>query len=233
VTFDDVRVDGFRPPSWPSLSRRLAVLVLLAALLWAAPAGAQDEDKRLPHFVFDLHGSTLGFKDSADVAGPLGLAVTDLPGRGVGFELGAHVYPLTWRWITFGVGGSVHMSRAHSGPTTDVSGNPVGHDVNSRLTAYSPQVSFNFGTGRGWSYLSGGIATSSVKYSIDGVAVDQTTPRRKTINYGGGARWFMKDHMAFSLDVRFYAINPINGTAERKQSPRMALMVLSAGVSFK
>ena len=27
-----------------------------------------------------------------------------------------------------------------------------------------------------------------------------------TINYGGGARWFAKKHMAFSLDVRFYEI---------------------------
>jgi hypothetical protein len=228
-----LRVDRFRPARWPSLPQRLAVLVLLAALLWTAPAGAQDEDKKLPRFVFDLHGSTLSFKDSADVAVPLGLAVTDLPGRGVGFELGAHVYPLRWRWVTFGFGGSVHISAAHSGPTTDVSGKTVGRDVNSRFTAYSPQISFNFGTGRGWSYLSGGIATSSVEYSIDGVAVDQTTPRRKTINYGGGARWFMKDHMAFSLDVRFYAINPVASTAEVKESPRMTLMVFSAGVSFK
>ena len=30
----------------------------------------------------------------------------------------------------------------------------------------------------------------------------------KTINYGGGARWFTKTHLAFSFDVRFYAINP-------------------------
>ena len=29
-----------------------------------------------------------------------------------------------------------------------------------------------------------------------------------TINYGGGARWFIKPHVAFSFDVRFYAINP-------------------------
>ena len=32
--------------------------------------------------------------------------------------------------------------------------------------------------------------------------------RLKTINYGGGARWFAKAHVAFSFDVRFYAINP-------------------------
>ena len=30
----------------------------------------------------------------------------------------------------------------------------------------------------------------------------------QTVNYGGGARWFIKNHLAFSLDVRFYEIQP-------------------------
>ena len=60
----------------------------------------------------------------------------------------------------------------------------------------------------------------------------------KTINYGGGARWFIKSHVAFSFDVRFYAINPgvvlarPNGTL-REGSPRTTLTAIGAGVSIK
>ena len=58
------------------------------------------------------------------------------------------------------------------------------------------------------------------------------TDRLKTINYGGGARWFIKAHLAFSFDVRFYAINP--GSAYTfSQSPRTRLLVVGAGVSVK
>ena len=28
----------------------------------------------------------------------------------------------------------------------------------------------------------------------------------RTLNYGGGARWFLNKHVAFTFDVRFYSI---------------------------
>ena len=56
----------------------------------------------------------------------------------------------------------------------------------------------------------------------------------KTINYGGGARWFAKKHLALSVDLRFYAINPHGGLRRSvPRVPRMTLMMLSAGASFK
>jgi hypothetical protein len=57
--------------------------------------------------------------------------------------------------------------------------------------------------------------------------------RRKTINYGGGARWFAKQHLAVSIDLRFYAVSPEAATASRPAMPRMTLMVFSAGVSTR
>jgi len=30
----------------------------------------------------------------------------------------------------------------------------------------------------------------------------------RTFNYGGGARWFAKPHLAFHVDVRLHAIDP-------------------------
>ena len=54
----------------------------------------------------------------------------------------------------------------------------------------------------------------------------------KTLNYGGGARWFIKPHLAFSFDVRFYAINP--GFADLyPATPRTRLLIIGAGISVK
>ena len=54
-----------------------------------------------------------------------------------------------------------------------------------------------------------------------------------TTNYGGGARWFAKKHLAFSLDVRIYEIQPGSSFASRAGSPRTRLFVVGAGISVK
>ena len=54
-----------------------------------------------------------------------------------------------------------------------------------------------------------------------------------TINYGGGARWFMKRHLAFSFDVRFYAIDPTTPLPNRPSGPRTTLLSFGAGMSLK
>src|SRR4029078_13011763 len=83
------------------------------------------------------------------------------------------------------------------------------HATEEKFRSVAPQLSFNFGTGRGWSYLSGGLGQSTWSLvPADCLPFPTDTDRLKTINYGGGARWFMKSHVAFSFDVRFYAINP-------------------------
>jgi hypothetical protein len=63
---------------------------------------------------------------------------------------------------------------------------------------------------------------------------DEPTQRRaSTLNYGGGARWFIKEHLAFSVDLRFYAMSPLEETETEPGSPRLTVMVLSIGASFK
>ena len=57
--------------------------------------------------------------------------------------------------------------------------------------------------------------------------------RANTLNYGGGARWFLKEHLAFSVDLRFYAISPLAATDTQPSSPRMTVKVLSMGAAFK
>jgi hypothetical protein len=95
-------------------------------------------------------------------------------------------------------------------------------------------VSFNFGSGDGWSYISGGVGQSVWSVVPDGRApLLPDVERLRTFNYGGGARWFMKRHVAFTFDVRFHEIHP--GGAERGLvlQPRTTMLVMGAGLSLK
>jgi hypothetical protein len=57
--------------------------------------------------------------------------------------------------------------------------------------------------------------------------------RLKTVNYGGGARWFTKRRLAFTFDVRFYAIDPGTPQRGRAGSPRTTMLIVGAGISVK
>src|SRR5437763_1035446 len=68
------------------------------------------------------------------------------------------------------------------------------------------------------------------------LALSRPIPNRDlqpTANYGGGARWFAKRHLAFSVDVRLYEIQPGTSVAGRPGSPRTRLFVIGAGISLK
>jgi hypothetical protein len=227
-----VRMRSIVPRAVP----RVLPLLLTIVLIGARPARAQDPPPRIPWFVVDLHGSVPGFpSDDQELADSRGMQLAELPGRGLGVQLGAHLYPLRWRAVTFGIGGEFAVSRARQTPPTGSTLRPS----DERYRSLAPQLSFNFGTGNGWSYLSGGIGQSTWAITPEGQEdYPPDSERLKTINYGGGARWFIKTHLAFSFDVRFYAINPglafvtADGTV-RPGSPRTTLLVIGAGVSIK
>ena len=144
--------------------------------------------------------------------------------------MAAHVYPLRYRAVTFGIGGRITTSRAHR---TQVQTSAL-RPVTERFTYLGPQLSLNFGTGVGWSYLSGGIAVSTWSVVPDGsIRLPPDQERFKTLDYGGGARWFAKPHVAFSFDVRFYAINPSTPVNGLPSGPRTTLFVIGAGISVK
>ena len=211
---------------------RVFASATLITLLAAHPALAQDPPPKIGPYVVDLHATIPRFPDDQQLAQSRGMLLAELPGSGLGMQVGVHVYPVRWRAITFGIGGEFATGRAKQTPTAaQVSLRPS----TERFTTLTPQLSFNFGTGNGWSYISGGLAQSTwavVPKGQEGFAAD--AEKLKTINYGGGARWFMKRHVAFSFDVRFYAINP--GTpffAGALGSPRTTLLVIGAGVSVR
>ncbi len=206
-------------------------LVLLPVLLAAEPAFAQPPEEPIGWYVVDVRGSVVPFPRNAELADARGLHPPDTPGAGLGFDIGAHVYPVRIWIVTLGIGASYHLSTASQAPG-EFSPMPDAPHLRKTLTAISPQLSFNFGARDGWSYLSGGIGRSRLSlYGAGSAAPEQ--PTANTLNYGGGVRWFTNDHLAFTIDARFYAISPIMQMGERPGSPRMTQMTLNVGVSFR
>jgi hypothetical protein len=221
-----------------SIRAALALLLLLAVAIPAhaqeAPAAPPALGEPIAPFVFDARGVFARFKQLPATAAALGVEPTDLPTRGLGLVVGAHLYPVRTRNFALGLGGEL-LLRARASHTLDpvVEGGADGPTVVTRMTALSPQVSLNFGKRDGWSYLSGGIGWASLTTELDDAPLEDPDSRPRAINYGGGARWFVKKHVAFSLDLRFYAISPQEATAERPAFPRMTVMVFSAGISAR
>jgi hypothetical protein len=215
----------------PVMTDRVAVAIVLMLCTVPPAARAQDPLPRIPLVVVDLHGTFTNFPSSTDLAQSRGLPAGDLPGAAPGADLALHIYPLRWRAITFGIGGQVTFERARHTPTA---AEGASAPTTERFFSGGPQLSLNFGSGAGWSYISGGIGRSVWQIVPDGAdpqAADQA--RLNTSNYGGGARWFMRKHLAFSFDVRFYAISPGPSTLEAKGSPRTRLVIIGAGASVK
>ena len=217
------------------MTRPVAVLLLafVAVSLLSVRADAQDAPPPIGRFVLDFHGTFPKFSNNVQLASSRGFVQSELPGLGLGLHTGVHVYVLRWKAMTVGLGGDVAVARSHTS-AKQFAGAEVARAVNERFTHIAPQLSFNFGTGDGWSYISGGIGRSLwsiVPDRAEATAADQE--RLPTMNYGGGARWFVKRHLAFSFDVRVYAINPSTPDLGRPGSPRTTMFVAGAGVSVK
>jgi hypothetical protein len=214
---------------------RPIVVILALAILFAvrAPASAQDPPPPIPRLVVDLHVVVPKFPNLPAIALSRALNQAELPGLGLGGDLAAHLYPFTWHGVTIGIGGRLTTARAHRTPAEQQQQTTL-RPVTARFAYLGPQISLNFGTGTGWSYLSGGIATSTWSIVPDGM--DRLPPdeeRLKTLDYGGGARWFIKPHLAFSFDVRFYAINPSTPAGDLPGGPRTTLLMIGAGISLQ
>ena len=217
---------------------RLITLPALAGAIVGSPrmVAAQDvppENLPIGRYVADARIAFPKFKQDPSIAAGIGVTTLNLPARAFGFVLGAHWYPARLGIVTFGIGGEiVTAGRGHT-LNTGTEAKPVNVTVNSRFSAISPQVSFNIGSRDGWSYISGGIGSSTFTAErMDKPLPDQAS-RSKTINYGGGARWFAKKHLAVSMDLRFYAVNPQLATTARPGFPRMTLMAFSAGAAIR
>lgn len=218
------------------MRRALLLLFLLTLPLASAVpvAHAQDPPPPIPRVVLDVRASVPKFSRELQLADSRGLLESELPGRGLGGELGLHFYLFKWGAMRLGVGGQVTLARAATSAKVGASGATVVRGVVERYQAVTPQLSFNFGDGDGWSYVSGGLGPGQRTLVPDGGAISAIDEERlRTVNYGGGARWFIKPHLAFTFDVRFHDIDPGTPQFGRPGSPRSRLLIISAGASFK
>jgi hypothetical protein len=221
----------------PVQMRALVVpaLVLIVAS-FSRPALAQDPPPPIPWVVVDLHATIPRFPtDDAQLAASRNMNVAELPGTGLGAQVGVHLYPVRTKVVTFGIGGELAVGHASQTPAEGATSGGVTplRSAEEKITTLSPQVSLNFGNGSGWSYISVGLgATTWYLAPSDLGEYPPNSDRLKTLNYGGGGRWFIKPHLAFSFDVRFYAIGP--GFAYIfPPTPRTTLLIIGAGISLK
>ena len=215
----------------------IAIVGGLAGLLQTGAALAQQEDPIAP-FVIDVRGAFMSFDASDGIATSLGLSGKALlPSNGLGLDIGAHVYPLRGRVVSLGVGASLLFARSSKAPEVPEGEEPDPTDptVRTRIKGFSPQVSLNFGSRRGYSYVSGGIGTMTRAIdATEGVLLAEATgdTRARTLNYGGGARWFAGSRVAFTFDLRFYRIAAQDATASSVSLPQQRLFVGSVGISI-
>ena len=211
---------------------RLALVTGALCALSAHPASAQVRE-RLPLFVVDLQGTLPKFPTHGGFSGPRGLGESQLPAWGPGVNVGGQVFFKRGTKLSFGVGATYVFTRGTKSPEP-AEGKTVaeGPTVTTKYAGLMPQVSINFGHRLGWSYISGGLGQSTLTINRDD-APEEVGAGTRTINYGGGARWFMKDHLAFSIDLRFFAVNPVDAGIGAYGHPRKTMLIFSAGVSFQ
>jgi len=103
-----------------------------------------------------------------------------------------------------GAAGATGSTAAADGTATPITSTI---DVTTTARYVSPQVSVNFGTHDGWSYLSGGVDVGSVSSRSTGTAALSHDSGTKTgANFGGGARWFLGEHLGVGFDLRFHRL---------------------------
>ena len=210
----------------------------LAAVLLPTAAFAQSSTPPGP-YIIDLRGGMIG-APGGDFY-PAAPAGTQVPQRGFGFSVGGHIYPFRLGVAQVGLGADLLRARGSTSSTTGV-------DAAMRVTTVAPQISFNFGTHDGWSYLSAGYGVTQTRAQVDIPETKISPPeiqddlpepeplpagtvvrevRTGTVNLGGGARWFIREHLAVGFDIRFHRLSGTAGSSSKQ------IVGLTVGLSLR
>jgi len=108
-----------------------------------------------------------------------------------------------------------------------------GVTVRRHFSTIVPELSLNFGHRNGWSYISGGMFGTSTAYLDRGDLPASDVPHRSTLAYGGVARWFANDRIAFAVDFHWYSVAEMPVGPTWVGEPRTTLLILSGGISIK
>ncbi len=231
--------------------RRLsAVCILWLGVFSGTPAAAQITAPGPPGpYVIDVRGATSPIPQDVSFFPPVPTG-TIVPSRGYGIDVGAHVYLMQLGPGRLGIGASALRVRGTASPEAPASGSASATtsattpDVDATLTTFGPQLSFNFGSTEGWSYVSAGVGrakltTGASAFGGGGSGTTMTPARsvdggtRSSASVGGGARWFVKARLAFSFDVRVHLVSAGAAEGTVPATPRMTLLVASAGMSLR
>jgi hypothetical protein len=155
--------------------------------------------------------------------------------------MGAHVRVARLRGATFGVGAAWLLARGVTAPATPASMSTAAiasPEVTTRVSSVAPQVSMAFGHSTGWSYLSAGLGRANIESrAVAASSTLQYLPREsgwtKVLNFGGGARWFVNDHLGVGFDLRWHKLSIVPASATHPGAPRATLVALGAGISIK
>jgi opacity protein-like surface antigen len=225
------------------------VAALVLAIVALTPAAASAQVSAPGPYVFDLRGAMSGAPGDVAFYPPVPTTLR-VPQRAFGFGVGGHVYAFHIGAARLGFG--VDLMRVRGTAKTDTSAiattsttesastNATGAVATGTVTAsmavttVAPQVSFNFGAHEGWSYLSAGYGTTTTRAEVNIptiiAGVDSGGSRRlhaPTLNVGGGARWFLRERLAFGFDIRFHHLRATNG------APAKQIVGLSVGMSLR
>ena len=214
------------------------VFVCAAAIIVAAADTSVAQTREpIGRFVIDLRAASAGLP-AIEGWTPTVPENTQVPARSLGFEAGAHVYFLRLPGITLGLGATYLAAKGTSAPPDLPAGTPQTiPEVTTRLWSLAPQLSMNFGHSLGWSYLSVGLGRTRVESDASMVEGITFTPRNsdwvKTLNYGGGARWFITDHVGVGFDLRWHKLSVVPTTSTHPGAPRATLFTGGAGLVLK
>lgn len=219
------------------MPRPAAAIVLAIAVLLPAASSAQVSAPG--PYVIDLRGAMSGAPGGGSFYPPVPTAIR-VPQRGFGFGAGAHVYAFRIGVARLGFG--VDLMRARGTARTEASATGTESTTTAAstgtfhaamtVTTIAPQLSFNFGSHEGWSYLSGGygISTTHAEVNVpESIGPDPGSRNRhtSTLNVGGGARWFLREHLAVGFDVRFHRLLASDAV------PSAQIVGLSVGLSLR
>ena len=219
------------------------VVFVIAALVTAASTTYAQPKEPLRGFVVDVRAASAGLPVLEGWT-PVVPEGTQVPSRTLGLEAGAHVYFGRWRRATLGVGATWLIARATTTPPPLPEGmttppDATDPDVTTKWISLSPQLSLNFGHSLGWSYLSAGYGRTKVDSEATPAPgstlrfTPVTSGWVSTLNYGGGARWFITDRVGVNFDVRFYRLSSFPAPATQLPGVGTSVLTAGAGISIK
>ena len=213
--------------------RAAGFLLILGGVLSSTPAAGQAAPSPPGPYVIDVRGVSSGLPQAAALL-PALAADLSAPSRGTGFDVGGHVYLGRFRRARLGFGANFVSVRGKAVPQRATSSSATSSTptalpaVRVTMRTIAPQVSMNFGTADGWSYLSGGAGITEVSArTLDLVDASGDSGQLMTINAGAGARWFVKRRLAVGFDARLHR------HAKTETMGASMLFSISAGISLR